>query len=270
MIDITTYIHHEDDIDVLGSKYSFLKDIPSENPAFKNWRYKDGHKKGYIESKVLNVIFIGQTGYGKSSLLNKLLGLDIFETSDVKACTKNLQCADYFLHHKFIEEKKAYVLSFVDLPGIGENDKSDDTYLRWYKEYIEDAAVVVYLFRADKRDYAQDEFFFNNVFDKSAAGKLVCLLSQADKIEPINRSSTLSEDQLFNIEKKKQELAAKPFLNFYKSDIIHISSELNINIDKLHKVISNRLMIRTLSSPAGVVTGVLLNASFDFLKGLFG
>ena len=274
MVDITTHVRYEDDINILGDKYSFLKNVNPNSSIFKSWRYKGGHTKGYIERKTINIIFIGQTGYGKSSLLNQLLGLDIFDTDDVKSCTKTLQCADYFLHHKFIADKKAYVLSFIDLPGIGENDKSDYTYLQWYKEYIEDAAIVIYLFRADKRDYAQDEFFFNNVFNKDATDKLVCLLSQADKIEPLNRNSILSRDQLFNIEKKKRELAAKPFLWFYNSDITHISSQLNINIDTLHDIIVSKLIARigfNNTSDTDISTNyvVLIPGIANFIASLF-
>lgn len=275
MTDITTRVRYENDINMLGDKYSFLKNVNPDSSAFKNWYYKDEHKRGYIERKTLNVVFIGQTGYGKSSLLNQLLCFNIFKTDDVESCTKTLQCADYFLHHKFIADKRAYVLSFVDLPGIGENDKSDYTYLQWYKEYIEDAAIVIYLFRADKRDYTQDEFFFNNVFKKDAKNKLVCLLSQADKIEPLNRNSILSRDQLFNIEKKKRELAEKPFLCFYESNITYISSKLNINIDTLHDIIVSKLIDRidfnnTSDADTARNSAVIVPGIANFIADLFG
>ncbi len=165
MTDITTRILHEERIDALGHKYDFLNNTDAHNPAFTDWHYGYVHAKGYIDIKALNVIFIGQTGYGKSSLLNALLGALIFETSDYEACTKVLQLADYFLHLKNSEDKTAYILSFVDLPGIGESDKADNQYLQWYQSYIAEAAVVVYLLRADKRDHTQDEFFFSHVFN---------------------------------------------------------------------------------------------------------
>ena len=87
MINITTKILYEDDIEFLDSKYLFLKDIDLESSVFKNWKYIHTHKLGYKKIKALNIVFIGQTGYGKSTLINSLINRDIFETNDYQSCT---------------------------------------------------------------------------------------------------------------------------------------------------------------------------------------
>ena len=237
MADITTYFLHEDDIDSLGVKYQFLRQLESSNPSFSDASYVETHSLGYEKAKSLNIIFIGQTGYGKSTLINKLIRKDIFETSDYESCTKTLQSADYFLHHKMKHEKVAYHLSFIDLPGIGENDQADKVYLKWYQAHIKKATVIVYLFRADKRDHTQDEFFFKNVFDKNKSKQLICVVSQADKIEPMNRELNLSNNQKKNLLKKESEIKNQEFLSFHKPDIIHISTYLDINISELENKI---------------------------------
>lgn len=241
MVNITTSILYEENIELLGDKYKFLKDVELSSSAFRDWHYTNTHHLGYKSIKALKIIFIGQTGYGKSSLINKLIKKDIFETSDYESCTKTLQSADFFLHHKMKHENLAYHLSFVDLPGIGENDKSDKQYLQWYQNYIEEAAVILYLFRADKRDHTQDEFFFNHVFNKSKSKQLICVISQADKIEPLNRGVELSNDQKKNLLKKEGEINNKPFLRFDKINAIHVSSHLGINIKKLEKKVLKKL-----------------------------
>jgi small GTP-binding protein len=242
MADLTTKILYEKDIETLGDKYNFLKNVKLSSSVFSSWHYTNTHKFGYESIKALDIIFIGQTGYGKSSLINKLINKDVFETSDYESCTKILQSAVFFLHHKMKHEKVAYHLSFVDLPGIGENDKSDRQYLQWYKDYIEKAAVIIYLFRADKRDHSQDEFFFNHVFNKDKGNQLICVISQADKIEPINRTESLSNIQKKNLERKKNEIRKKSFLCFEeKIDILYVSSYLNYNIDTLEDNIIKKL-----------------------------
>jgi small GTP-binding protein len=241
MVNITTKILYEENIESLGHKFKFLKDVELYSSAFRDWHYTNTHKSGYKSIKALKIIFIGQTGYGKSSLINKLIKKDIFETSDYRSCTKTLQSAVFFLHHKMKHENLAYHLSFVDLPGIGENDKSDKQYLQWYKDYIEEAAVIVYLFRSDKRDHTQDEFFFNYVFNKNKSKQLICVISQADKIEPLNRGLKLSNLQKNNLLKKESEITNKPFLKFDKINIIHVSSHLNINITELENKIIKKL-----------------------------
>ena len=241
MSDITTKILYESEIKELDKTFHFLKNTDPCSPVFKDWHYTHIHNLGYEKLKKINVIFIGQTGYGKSSLINKLVDREIFETSDFQACTKVLQCADYFLNHNKKNEKLAYVLSFVDLPGIGESDKEDEKYLEWYQDYIKEASVIVYLFRADKRDHTQDEFFFNHVFDKKSSGNLICVVSQADKIEPLSRDLVLSNAQKHNLQIKKTEIKNKSFLSFSDISVIHVSSYLNINIDSLRNSITQTI-----------------------------
>lgn len=242
MADITTQILLEEDIDFLGVKYHPLKDLELSSPLFRDWEYTQPHRLGYAKIKALKVIFIGQTGYGKSSLINKLIRKDVFATSDYESCTKTLQSANFFLHHKMKHANLAYNLSFVDLPGIGENDKADEKYLQWYKDYIKEAAVIVYLFRADKRDHTQDEFFFKKVFDKNKSKQLICVISQADKIEPINRELNLSNNQKENLLKKENEIKNQAFLNFDKPDVIYLSTHLNLNIMELENKIISRII----------------------------
>ena len=241
MADITTKILYEDDIESLGDKYLFLKNAKLDSSAFRDWYYSHNDHSDYHNIKNLSIVFIGQTGYGKSSLINKLINKDTFETSDYQSCTKVLQSANFFLHHKMKHEKLAYQLSFVDLPGIGENDKADEQYLQWYKNYIEEAAVVVYLFRADKRDHSQDEFFFDKVFDKSKVENLICVISQADKIEPLSREMELSPTQKENLEKKKNDIKSKSFLQFGEFELIYVSAHLNINVLELEDKIIDKL-----------------------------
>jgi small GTP-binding protein len=233
MSDITTSILLESELKELDSAFHFLENTSPFESVFKNWHYQHEHPLGYKNSKQLNVVFIGQTGYGKSSIINKLINNEIFETSDYQACTKVLQSASYFLNHNKKDQRISYTLSFVDLPGIGENNKEDAKYLQWYKHYINEAAVIVYLFRADKRDHTQDEFFFKHVFDDCLAKHLVCVVSQADKVEPISRGYELSSLQKENLLLKEKEIKNKAFLCFDSVNVTHVSSYLNINIDKL-------------------------------------
>lgn len=241
MSDITTKILSENDLKELDEKFHFLKNITQFSSIFKDWYYVPTHQHGYEKLKKINVIFIGQTGYGKSSLINKIIKKDVFETSDYQSCTKSLQCADYFLHYDKGHGNLVYVLSFVDLPGIGENEKSDELYLQWYQNYISEAAVIVYLFRADKRDHTQDEFFFKNVFNKDLSVKLICVIAQSDKVEPLSRGSELSNEQKRNLEIKELEIKNKPFLAFNDLPVIHVSSHLNINVEKLKDEIIKKI-----------------------------
>ena len=77
-------------------------------------------------------MFIGKTGYGKSTTLNKLVGSNVFETSDVSVCTKDLYNSMYRISPHI---PSFFVIS--DLPGIGESNYADNHYYDWYKEMLE-------------------------------------------------------------------------------------------------------------------------------------
>lgn len=113
--------------------------------AHRRWQRAEGTR----HSHDLQVVFLGKSGYGKSSLVNALCGLPAMATSDVAACTRVIQSVEYAIHPE-------HYLSLADLPGLGESQQRDREYLRLYREIIRKADVVVYALRADCRDYSID------------------------------------------------------------------------------------------------------------------
>src|SRR6476661_2745389 len=87
-------------------------------------------KKEAIESfvKAANAPFIvaviGQTGVGKSSLINALFNTDL-KTDPVKPTTMTVE--------KVVVKGNKGDLWFYDLPGIGESSEADQRYLEDYK-----------------------------------------------------------------------------------------------------------------------------------------
>ena len=98
----------------------------------------------------IQIMAIGKTGYGKSTLLNALIGEEVFKTSNYAICTKSLQSCEY----KLSEEN--HYFSIVDLPGIGENEQQDKQYLKWYNDMINKSELILYTLRVDQRDYTHD------------------------------------------------------------------------------------------------------------------
>lgn len=233
MIDIKTNVAWGGTLDELDPKFGFLTNLIAYEDKFKSMGVVQKGEVEAVEVKILHVIFIGQTGYGKSSLINKLIDKELFETSDTEACTKTLNSAVFRIPKNNENYHPEHYISFVDLPGIGESNKADEKYLYWYQKYIEKAAVVIYLFRADKRDHSADESFFDNVFCTQADTKLICAVSQADKIEPFKGEETLSDEQLVNLKLKEEDLKNKPFLRYKAAPIVSISTHLDFNIDLL-------------------------------------
>jgi len=213
-------------------EFNFLFDvnnIPSSS-CFKWYRSEN------TVSYDIQVIFTGKTGYGKSSTLNSLLGKTIFKADDIASCTKDLYSAEFKCH-----DSLPYYFSLGDLPGIGESDKADEIYLKWYKKFISKAHCNVYFLRTDQRDYTIDhKECFDSIFNyESIRNKTVIALNCVDKIEPINRTTPFSLNN-----KQKENLNAKinnisDVFKIEKKQIIPISAVENYNLDKLMNTISS-------------------------------
>lgn len=172
------------------------------------------------------VLFMGKTGYGKSSTVNALVGQPLLSTSDVEACTRECQSMDFRLH------SNSY-LSLADLPGIGESILRDKEYLAMYQAFLAQSMATVYVLRADSRDYAVDELAMQQLFKTEAdQQQLVIALNYCDKMEPFNRefSASPTAEQLENIARKIETLEAmfKPV-----NPVIPYSAATGWNMDGL-------------------------------------
>lgn len=148
------------------------------------------------------ILFTGKSGYGKSTTVNALAGVNLLKTSDISACTRECQCLDF-------QVQGNQWLSLADLPGVGESPSRDKEYFELYERFIGQAAVVVHILRADTRDYSIDEQVSRKLFKgKPFEKKLIYALGHCDKMEPLQREFTRTPTglQLQNIGKKLAEV----------------------------------------------------------------
>ncbi len=234
-------MNNSENLTITVKKHSFVTELISRHPDFNfikqrtilNDKLISFYRTNYW-SYDLTTIFIGKTGYGKSSLINQIIGDNLFQTDSLTSCTKSLQCADYKLNH----QHDGYI-SFTDLPGIGESINADEKYKKSYIQMIEKAAVVVYVLRADQRDFIYDLEIINQyIKDKT---KILIALNYADKIEPLNRTMpfALSIKQLENIIQKVNEV--NYLFKVKKTNIIPISVTENYNINHLIRRLCTKL-----------------------------
>lgn len=223
---LNVQIEYESDIDELIERYhnlSFLKTIQLREDASISW------SRGNGVTYDLQVIFIGKTGYGKSTTLNSIIGNKVFETNDVTSCTKKLHSAEYKIH-----DNKPYYFSLCDLPGVGESSEADEKYLEWYRNILHKSNCVVYVLRADQRDFTIDEKIFSSLFqNQSEKGKVIVALNYADKVEPINRKYPFqpSEAQLNNLKERMNQVSR--IFDIPKNNILYYSAGEGYNIVRL-------------------------------------
>jgi len=226
---ITKHIHHQGHIDDLIARRPALEKFKhSTIREHSNFKWRNTRTNTLSWQAVVS--FFGKSGYGKSSTVNAFLGEPILKTSDVSACTNRCDCLDF----KITDD---YFLSFADYPGIGESEYKDKEYIEMYKNFLASSNIVVYVLRADMRDYAIDEHAFQTVFPRDEdKRKVVFSVNCCDKIEPVSRkeSGIPSTDQMINIENK-----IKTLQGFFKphNPIIPYSAQTAWNLDALAEAI---------------------------------
>lgn len=198
--------------------------------------YCDERHDGAKQIDSTHIAVIGQTGYGKSTLLNRLVHADAFESDAVRACTRGLQSADLLFKTGTMNEG----VSFLDLPGIGENTQADQETTTLYEQTLSFAGVILFVLRADKRDHERDLFLWRE-YIKPSGLPTICVLNAIDKIEPLQRTAGLSAQQKQNLKAKKQSVAE--LFGMSKSSIYTVSSVEGWGIDTLWNRLIKTMLI---------------------------
>ncbi|MBM4290401.1 MAG: hypothetical protein FJ138_02310 [Deltaproteobacteria bacterium] len=184
-----------------------LAQVARNTSAYGPWHrftYLSERADGAREVDMLSAVVVGQTGYGKSSLLNALTGAPAFESDAVRACTRTAQSASLMLSKGRVNR----ALSLLDLPGIGESDAEDAKTLTLYRGALANAGVVLFVLRADKRDHERDLFLWERVIRPTGL-RVVWALNACDKVEPLSRrGGGLTPAQDVNVTRKVEAVSA--------------------------------------------------------------
>jgi predicted GTPase len=232
---LSVKIVHEASIDELqhtAPQFLFLKNI--HYPGYDRIRWKlDG-----VDVSCVQVMFIGKTGYGKSTTLNKICGGRFFETNDIDSCTKQLFSSEYKIDHS-----GSHRLSFCDLPGIGESLDTDKEYIRLYSKMFDRSACVVYIMRADQRDFSDDKKLIESFLKiiRRNIRKLIVGINYSDKVEPVTRGnfSEPSQEQKENLKRKMESVSG--IFDIENEKIVCYSASEGYNLNLLLEKISTLL-----------------------------
>lgn len=227
-------IVHEDSLATLSRRFPGVARLAEGLPlTHANWAWNQGKR---VDA---NVLFLGKTGHGKSSLLNVISGGGYFHTSDIEACTRDAASAEYAwpgqeVHH----------LSLVDMPGIGESLKRDAEYHRLYCDHCLRAGAVVWVLAADRRDHSVDLETLNWIFGSSLPDHVLFALNMIDRLPPVNRhSQALTPAQQVNLQAKRLECART--FGVDKARILPVSATAGLGLNELMAVVSHAVVYKS-------------------------
>ncbi len=184
---------------------------------------------GLRETDCFTIAVLGKCGHGKSSLLNALVGDEIFKASHVGAGTLVAQSVEFSLP-TFARSR----LSIMDLPGIGEAEERNKAHLELYRRAVENASALLYVIKADQRDLAVDQWVFSELLRKRGCRKRLTLaLTQVDKLHPINRRLPfrLTPEQELNLDAKIRVVRHQ--LRVKRHRIVGVAAPEDFGIDEL-------------------------------------
>lgn len=150
----------------------------------------------------MKVGFLGKTGSGKSSLLNKLTGEYKSAISHTGAKTTKIVSSQLMMNSRTIQ--------LLDFPGLGENLSTNPVYLAEYIANVPQLDIQFWCIKADDRVYSDLQDFFETLLklETYSVKNCVFLFTRSDQIEPsstFNRAEgTLSDQQRITLERKKE------------------------------------------------------------------
>ena len=132
-----------------------------------------------------NICFIGQTGFGKSSLINELFGTH-FRTDPLVSCTKEL----YSVSVLESKNEDHSLITIYDTPGIGEFS-NNSVYQDYYNYAISLADHIVLVVTLDRTDStSQDLLESIKPYIKNDKVKFTIALNRIDSYGVAEKNSS--------------------------------------------------------------------------------
>lgn len=121
---------------------------------------------------------MGKTGAGKSSLINALFQSPLSLINDVSGCTRQAQ--------HFTMVMGNHVMTFIDLPGVGESLERDLEYHQLYRNLLPQLDLIIWILKSGDRALSSDEQCYRFLTEQCGykPSHFLFVLNQADKIEP--------------------------------------------------------------------------------------
>lgn len=178
----------------------------------------------------LKISIMGQTGVGKSSLINALFNANL-NTDPVRPTTREITPVEVSVKNPPSEGH----LVFYDLPGIGESVEADVKYIKNYQDMLTQSDIVLWAIHADSRSFTFDLEALHKIFgpmNKEDRAKFISritfVLTKADLLLPSpwilakvgDESIFVPQENTEHLLEQKEAHLQKYFIDPYKDLVI--------------------------------------------------
>lgn len=120
-----------------------------------------------LNDKEIHIVVVGETGNGKSTLCNTLIGKNnIFKESSEPECETKITSGQYGIFDKF----KTFI---IDTPGVGDPEHSDSEHLTKMIQYVKKnpkVSVIILVFNGLNVKFTSNERRILELFYNMAPG----------------------------------------------------------------------------------------------------
>lgn len=238
LAEIEVGMDYPDEVEELNLKlniYERLKELKEQNSTI----LQNTNSAKYLKTGI-NVVLVGKTNVGKSSIMNALLGEDRAIVTDIKGTTRDV-IVESFLYD-------GIKINLIDTAGIRETeDLVESIGIKRSKENLQKADLILFIVDGSEEESEEDQKILQLLADK----KYITVINKSDKtrkLKKYNNEIEISATNGKNINLLKEIIVKEIVGNEISANSLVLNNERQSEIlKKVQNLLDNILQAKNIT-----------------------